>query len=164
MNIPETHIAWHCRSCGHNQEERRLSGSYPVNCSECGKPEVQRYHKNLPTNRVWCDSSPQRYDLCSNKREIQVYLRSMDGKAAGLTFDPDEVPDCDQDALDVAKEVLSAVQKYLYSSSLPKIKETVAAMEACHEASEKNRTINRRNEIRRELAELQREWNNLEDE
>lgn len=88
----------------------------------------------------------------------------MDGKAAGMSFDPDDVPDCDQDALQVAKEVLARVQKYLYSSNLPRIKEVVAAMEECHVESEKNRAINRRNEIRREFAELQREWRYLEDE
>lgn len=91
-------------------------------------------------------------------------MRSMDGKCAGMTFDPDDVPDCDQEPLDVAKEVLARLQRYLYSSNLPRVKEVVESMEACHEASEKNRTANRRNEIRREFAELKREWSNLEDE
>ena len=91
-------------------------------------------------------------------------MQSMDGKCAGMTFDPDEVPDCDQEPLEVARAVLACLKKYFYSSNLPKVQAAVDAMEACHEQSEKNRVINRRNEIRCEFAQLKREWNYLEDE
>lgn len=88
----------------------------------------------------------------------------MDGKCAGMTFDPDDVPDCDQPPLEVAKEVLARLKKYFFSSNLPKVQAVADAMEACHTESERNRISNRLNEIRCEFMLLKREWNDLQEE
>jgi hypothetical protein len=160
--IPSTYIAWHCKKCGHSKEIDRVAYSYPVNCPSCGAPEVRHGHPRLPVNSVDADSQPQNYDLCSSKKSIQVYLRSLDGSAHGMTFDPDDVPDTSDDPISVAEEVLSMAEKYFYYGGLDKLRGVVDSMKSNKELSDKNWIENRKHEIRAEMVALRQEWEGFE--
>lgn len=120
MNVPTTYVDWHCRSCGHEHETTQRSWSHPVECPNCGEKTISRGAPVLPTNRVWCDTEPHQYSFTSVDKQIQVYMMSVTGKLCGVTLDPDSVPDCDNDPIEVVGEVLSILNRYIYTSSKKK--------------------------------------------
>ena len=106
------------------------------------------------------------YDLCGGNKQIQVYLQAATGERAGFSMDPDWVPDCDDDPIEVARAVLNICEtKYLYCGGKDRVENALRAMEACQELSEKNARVNRLHELRRRIVCDAAEYNDLlEDE
>lgn len=118
--------------------------------------------KILPTNSVWRDLEPRRYDFCSDKREIQVYFKAMSGEHYSVPLDPDYVPDCDRDPVLVAKDVLDVLdERYIYHGGTYKLRAVLEAMEACHSESEQNRRVNRIHELRHTIETAEAEYREL---
>lgn len=152
MTIPTTYVNWHCTNCGHENETNRKSYSYPATCPSCGEKSIRHGHPVLPTNRVYCDSEPRRYSFTSSDEEIQVYMISITGKRCGVVLDPDNVPDCDNDPIEVAKEVLSILNRHIYTSSKERVEVVLNDMIAHKEESEKNAVLNRIHELRESIV------------
>ncbi len=161
MDIPTTHIDWHCRACGFEHESDRPLYSYPVKCPECGAERITTGFKRRPANRVECDSTPTQYDRCGGDRQIQVYLFALTGEQASFCFDPDDVPDCDDAPEVVADEVLREVEAYFFSTSKENIRTVCAIMHACTEESDRNAGYNRMMELRKVMVAARHEYKYL---
>ncbi len=160
--IPATYVDWHCRKCGYIHETTIPSNWNPLVCPVCESREIQRGHPVLPVNKAWCDSSPMRYDFCSEKKEIQVYLRAATGERAGKVMNPDYVPDCNDDPIEVARAVLEIVNtKYIYCGENDRIVSVLAAMEDCKDMSDLNRAANLLHELREQIVRGVTKYNDL---
>ena len=150
--LPTTYVDWHCRNCGHQHETNLHPYSYPVKCPKCDNESVYRGAPKLPVNFVYCDSEPRQYSFTSNDKHIQVYMQSLTGKTCGVTLDPDEVPDCSDDPIEVVSEVLRILNGYLYTSQKPKVKAILTEMQNCKEESDKNAKLNQIHELRKSIV------------
>lgn len=149
---PITYVHYHCTKCGHIHESEVPLYSCPVKCPSCGEKSIRHGYPVLPTNRVERDEKPHRYHLGSTKETVQVYLRSLDGLQTGVCLDEDDVPDCDDDPVHVAGQVLSKMEGGLYYGGLPKLREVVDSMKANASKSEGNSRMNRVHELRKSLV------------
>lgn len=149
MTIPTTYVDWHCTNCGHEHETNQPFYSYPATCPSCGEKSIRRGTPVLPTNKVYCDSEPHQYSFTSDDKQIQVYMRSLTGKSCGVTLDPENVPDCDNDPIEVTKKVLSILERYIYTSAKERVEVVLNDMIAHKEESEKNSALNRIHELRK---------------
>lgn len=150
--LPTTYVDWHCRDCGHQHETNYHSYSYPGKCPNCDSKNITSGVFRLPVNFVYCDSEPQRYSLTSNDKHIQVYMKSLTGKFCGVTLDPDEVPDCSDDPIEVVREVLRILNRYFYTSQKGKVEAILTEMQNCKEESDKNAKLNRIQELRKSIV------------
>lgn len=152
-NLPTTYVSWYCRSCGHENETDKPSYSYPANCPSCGENKISYCTPKLPLNEVYCDSEPHRYSFTSDEKDIQVYMRSMNGGHCGITLSPEYVPDCSGDPIEVVREVLHILEtRYLFNSSKERVQKILKEMEECEEQSNKNAKINRVHELRKNIV------------
>lgn len=149
---PLPYIAYHCPNCGFSHESTVPVYSRPVKCPSCGADGIRPDHPRLPTNSVSRDEKPQSYHFGSDKKTIQVYLRSLDGKSTGVCLDENDVPDCDEDPVHVAEQVLKQIQGWIYHGGLPKLQEVVASMKANAEKSDTNARANRINELKKSIV------------
>jgi hypothetical protein len=147
-----TYIAWHCTKCGHCHVSSTPVSSYPVKCPSCGEQSIRLGHPVLPTNSVSRDDRPSRYDFCSNKETIQVYIYSLDGKRIGICLDEEDVPDCTDDPVHVAELVLKEMESWIYYSQLPRLREVVASMKENAEKSDENARLNRIEELKASIV------------
>ena len=161
MTIPTTYVNWHCTNCVHENETNRKSYSYPTTCPSCGEKSIRRGHPVLPTNRVYCDTEPHRYSIGSDDEKIQVYLRSIAGESCGVVLDPDNVPDCDNDPIEVTKEVLTILNRYIYTSAKERVEVVLNDMIAHKEQSEINERLNRIHELRESIVHNVLEYEEL---
>ena len=153
MTTKHTYIAWHCRGCGHKEETDQRYLYNPVNCPKCGSRDTRKGHPILPTNHVDRDERPNNYHFGSDKKTIQVYLRSMDGKSTGVCLDEDDVPDCSDFPERVAEELLRIVEsKFLYYGGKGKLIAVIESMKSCEAQSDANRRLNRIEELRADIV------------
>jgi len=150
--LPTTYVDWHCRNCGHQHETNYHSYSYPLKCPNCNHESVSWGAPKLPVNFVYCDSEPRQYSFTSNDKHIQVYMQSLTGKTCGVTLDPDEVPDCSDDPIEIVSEVLRILNGYLYSSQKQKVEAILTEMQNCKEESDKNAKLNQIHELRKSIV------------
>lgn len=87
---------------------------------------------------------------------------SVTGKRCGVTLDPDSVPDCDNDPIEVVEEVLSILNRYIYTSSKERVEAVLNEMLAHKEESDKNAKINRTHELRKSIVLNVLEYNELQ--
>lgn len=152
-NLPTTYVSWYCRNCGHENETDKPSYSYPAKCPSCGENKISHDTPKLPVNDVYCDSEPRQYSWTSDEKEIQVYMRSMNGGNCGIALNPEYVPDCSGDPIEVVREVLHILEtQYWFNSSKEKVQKILKEMEECEEQSNKNAKINRVHELRKNIV------------
>ena len=142
---PTTYVDWHCRACGFQHETERYCGCYPVKCPQCNKTETQHGIPRLPVNRVSRDREPKQYDLLGGPKTVQVYLFAATGERAGYSMDPERVPDCDDDPIEVAQAVLDI-------RDTDKVRAVLNAMLACQEESDTNARVNRLHVLRKSIV------------
>ena len=160
--IPTTYINFYCAKCGYQNETKTKSYTYPTKCPTCGENQIRRGYPLLPVNSVWCDDKPKNYDLCSNIKEIQVYLYAATNEHCGIVLDPSIVPDCNDDPISVARTILRiSHEKFLFNSAEQKVIDVLDAMEKCENLSHENEKINRLNALREEIICGLIEYNNL---
>lgn len=166
MVTPTTYVDWFCSKCGYEHERSNPSYSIPIDCPECkAERAVRSGYPRLPVNQASCDSTPKQYDWCGGPKQIQVYLQAATGERTGHAMDPDWVPDCDDDPIDVARAVLKICEtKYLYCGSKNQIKQVLAAMEACQAVSNQNKKSNHLHELRKQIVCGICEYNSLLEE
>jgi predicted RNA-binding Zn-ribbon protein involved in translation (DUF1610 family) len=152
ISIPTTYVDWHCRDCGHQHETNLHSYSYPVECPNCGNESINQSVPKLPVNFVYCDSEPHQYSFTSSDKQIQVYMRTLTGKMCGVAFDPDDVPDCSDDPIEVTREVLRILNTYWYTSQKEKVEAILKEMEDHKEESDKNEKINQIHKLRKSIV------------
>lgn len=86
---------------------------------------------------------------------------SITGKRCGVVLDPAYVPDCDNDPIEVAKEVLSILNRYIYTSAKERVEVVLNDMIAHKEESEKNAVLNRIHELRESIVHDVLEYEDL---
>lgn len=152
MTLPTTYVDWYCKNCGHEHETNQPFYSYPVTCPSCEEKSIRRGPPVLATNMVYCDSEPQQYSFSSDDKQIQVYMRSLTGKSCGVTLDPENLPDCDNDPIEVVQEVLSILNRYIYTSAKERVEVVLNDMISHKEESDKNAALNRIHELRKSIV------------
>lgn len=148
-----TYVYAYCGGCGHEMEANSPRHSVPVKCPRCGKDNVCMGVHALPENLVWCDANPRQYNICGGEKQIKVYLRAATGEHCGVTFPPDNVPDCEGDPVEVGGVVLAAIDRhFLYYGGKEKVVAVVAAMKAASDLSDENRRVNELQKARKALV------------
>jgi len=74
-----------------------------------------------------------------------VYLFAATGERAGYSMDPERVPDCDDDPIEVAQAVLDI-------RDTDKVRAVLNAMLACQEESDTNARVNRLHVLRKSIV------------
>lgn len=164
--LPTTHVDWYCTKCGLEHETTLRGYSYPTRCPSCSQSSIVSGHPHKPVNHVWADAEPKNYDLCSNRKEIQVYLRAATGESVGQCVSPNWELDLDGDAIEAAERFLALCKtRYLFCSNLSRIEAVIQAMRACEPLSKLNALHNNLYALRRRIVLAVLDWNEaMEDE